>query len=55
MRSAYMSKIRRLLGDDKAEMFDTLYGRRSGFLHDGSGRGSLGDAADAALEIVCLP
>jgi hypothetical protein len=51
VRSAYKSKIKQLFGDDKADKFDALYGLRSNFLHDGSGRGSLGDAADAALEI----
>jgi len=51
VRSAYMSKIRQLIGDDKAKKFDALYHRRSNFLHDGRGRGTLGDAADAALEI----
>jgi hypothetical protein len=51
VRSAYTSKIRQLIGDDKAKKFDALYSRRSNFLHDGSGRGTLGDAADAALEI----
>jgi hypothetical protein len=51
VRSAYTSKIKRLIGDDKAKKFDALYVRRSNFLHDGSGRGTLGDAADAALEI----
>jgi hypothetical protein len=51
VRSAYTSKIRQLIGDDKAKKFDALYSRRSNFLHDGSGRGTLGDAADAAQEI----
>jgi hypothetical protein len=51
VRSAYTSKIKQLIGDDKAKTFDALYGRRSNFLHDGGGRGTLGDAADAALEI----
>jgi hypothetical protein len=51
VRSAYMSKIKELLGDAKAEQFDALYGRRSNFLHDGEGRGSFGEAAQAALEI----
>jgi hypothetical protein len=51
VRSAYTSKIRQLIGNDKAQEFDALYGRRSNFLHDGGGRGTLGDAADAALEI----
>ena len=51
MRSAYTSKIRQLIGDDKAKKFLALYSRRSNFLHDGGGRATLGDAADAALEI----
>jgi len=51
VRSAYMSKIRQLIGHDKAKKFDALYEQRSNFLHDGRGRGTLGDAADAALEI----
>jgi hypothetical protein len=51
VRSAYTSKIKQLIGDDKAKKFDALYERRSNFLHNGSGRGTLGDAADAALEI----
>ncbi len=49
MRSAYKSKIKQLFGDDKADKFDALYGLRSNFLHDGSGRDSLGDAADACV------
>src|SRR5262245_31018591 len=51
VRSAYMSKIRQLIGIEKAKKFDALYERRSNFLHDGKGRGTLGNAADAALEI----
>jgi len=51
VRSAYMSKIRQLIGNDKAKKFDDLYDRRSNFLHDGRGRGILSDAADAALDI----
>ena len=51
VRSAYKSKIKQLFGDDKADKFDALYGLRSNFLHDGSGRDSLGDAADATLEM----
>ena len=51
VRSAYTSRIKQLIGDDKAKKFDGLYLRRSNFLHDGNGRGTLGDAADAALEI----
>jgi len=51
VRSAHKSKIKQLFGDDKADKFDALYGLRSNFLHDGCGRDSLGDAADATLEI----
>ena len=51
VRSVYKSKIKQLIGDDKAKKFEALYDQRSKFLHDGSGRGTLGDAADAALEI----
>jgi hypothetical protein len=46
-----MSKIRQLLDNDRANAFDALYKRRSKFLRDGSGQGTSGDAADAALEI----
>jgi hypothetical protein len=51
VRSAYMSKIKHLLGNDEAKRFDALYGRRSDLLHDGAGRGVLGEAANAALDI----
>lgn len=51
VRSAYMSKIKQLLGNDKAKRFDALYRQRSDFLHDGAGRGTLGEAANAALGI----
>jgi hypothetical protein len=52
VRSAYMSKIKLLLCDDKAKGFAALYVQRSEFLHDGKGRGTLGEAANAALEIA---
>jgi hypothetical protein len=51
VRSAYMSKIRRLLTSDTAKQFDDLYAQRSNFLHDGRGRGMLGDPANRAFEI----
>jgi len=51
VRSACKSRIKQLIGNDKAKEFETLYGQRSDFLHDGKGRGTLGAAADAALEI----
>jgi hypothetical protein len=51
VRRAYMSKIRQLIGEEKAKKFDALYDRRSNFLHDGRGRGTLHDASVAALEV----
>ena len=51
VRSAYMSKISQLLGVNKAKKFEALYGLRSNFLHDGTGRGTLGEAAHGAFEI----
>jgi hypothetical protein len=51
VRSAYMSKIKQLIGDDKAKQFETIYEQRSKFLHDGAGRGALGAPSDAALEL----
>jgi hypothetical protein len=39
VRTAYMSKIRQLIGDDKAKKFDALYDRRSKFLHAAAGAG----------------
>jgi hypothetical protein len=51
VRSAYMSKIKRLLGNDNAKTFDELYRRRSNFLHEGAERGTLGEAANTALKI----
>ena len=51
VRGAYMSNLRRLLGDEKAKQFDALYRRRSKFLHEGNGRGTFDAPAAAALEI----
>jgi hypothetical protein len=51
VRRAFMSKITQLLGADKARQFDGLYAKRSTFLHDGAGRGTLGQAADAAFAL----
>jgi hypothetical protein len=51
VRSAYKAKIKQLLGDDKVKQFDDLYEKRSKFLHDGNGRGTLDAAADTALEL----
>jgi hypothetical protein len=51
VRSAYTSKIKRLLGDGNAKRFEGLYERRSDFLHDGRGRGTLGEDVNVALDI----
>jgi hypothetical protein len=51
VRSSCLSKIKQLIGDDKAKQFETIYDQRSKFLHDGAGRGTLGAPADAALEL----
>jgi hypothetical protein len=51
VRSACRSKIKQLIGDDKAKQFDTIYDQRSKFLHDGAGRGTLDGPAAEALEI----
>jgi hypothetical protein len=51
VRSAYMSKIKQLIGDDKAKQFDTLYNKRSNFLHNGEGRGTLDRPAEEALDL----
>jgi hypothetical protein len=52
VRSAYMSKFRRLVGGQKANEFDELYNLRSKFLHEGLGRGKLLQPATAALNLA---
>jgi hypothetical protein len=52
VRSAYMSKFRQLLNDNKAGEFDELYKLRSKFLHDGFGRGNLLISANAAMDLA---
>jgi hypothetical protein len=52
VRGAYMSRIKSLLGDEKARQFDALYEKRSKFLHDGIGRGKMGSPAEKALHIA---
>jgi hypothetical protein len=52
VRSAYTSQIKRRIGDEKAKNFEALYDQRSKFLHDGAGRGTMGAAAIAVLEIA---
>jgi hypothetical protein len=51
-RSAYMSKFRRLLGRQQAREFEELYDLRSKFLHEGLGRGSFQESADAAFNLA---
>jgi hypothetical protein len=48
---ACRSKIKKLIGDDKAKKFDALYGQRSKLLHEGTGRGKLDAPAADALEL----
>jgi hypothetical protein len=50
-RRAYMSKIRQRLGNEEAKRFDELYTLRSSFLHEGKGRGTLGQAAQEVFEL----
>jgi hypothetical protein len=52
VRSACRDKIKALLGAGDWRVFDTLYGQRSKFLHEGAEAGALGDAAERALEIA---
>jgi hypothetical protein len=52
VRSAYISKFRRLLGGQKAKEFEELYNLRSKFLHEGLGRGSFQEPADAAFNLA---
>jgi ribosomal protein S13 len=52
LRHAYMTKIRTRLDEASAKKFDELYQMRSGFVHDGKGRGDLNVAAGEALEIA---
>jgi hypothetical protein len=52
LRQAYMTKFRALRSQAEATAFDELYGKRSKLVHDGLGRGELGDAANAALQLA---
>jgi hypothetical protein len=51
VRSACLSKVKQLLGKDKAKQFEDLYDKRSAFLHNGAGRGTLDAAAEKTLEL----
>jgi hypothetical protein len=51
IRQSYMAKIRRLLSEDDARAFDTLYRQRGELVHDGLGRGKLLNAASQALDL----
>ena len=51
IRSAYMAKIRKLIGNDVAKKFDGLYAQRSKLVHEGIGRGTVGGSGAEALEI----
>ncbi len=52
LRQAYMTRLRARLDEESAKRFDELYQRRSGFVHDGKGRGDLQAAAGEARQIA---
>lgn len=52
IRNAYMTKITALLGSSIARRFDALYVKRSKYVHDGLGRGSLTAEAEEAGKIA---
>ncbi len=52
IRQAYMEKLRSLLGDQDANLFDKLYSSRSAFVHEGRGRGALEQLANDAHSIA---
>lgn len=47
-----MTKIRSLCSNAEATEFDKLYEKRSRLVHEGIGRGELGEAANAALRLA---
>lgn len=51
LRQAYLTKIKTLLDDQRADAFDQLYVLRSKFLHEGKGRGDLRGKIGEAREI----
>jgi len=52
IRQSYMTKIRSLCSNAEATEFDKLYEKRSRLVHEGIGRGELGEAANAALRLA---
>lgn len=52
VRSAYMAKIRSLLGNTDAKQYDALYVDRGKYVHDGLLRGTLGSKATEALDLA---
>ena len=52
LRQSYLRKFRSHKMEDQAKKFDQLYQLRSKFVHDGLGRGDLGQASDDALELA---
>lgn len=52
LRQSYMGKFRTLVSDEAAIAFDCLYGQRSKLVHDGFGRGQLGEANNEALDLA---
>jgi hypothetical protein len=49
---AYRNKFRTLRSTAEAKVFDDLYRKRSKLVHEGVGRGQLGEAADTALKLA---
>jgi hypothetical protein len=49
---AYRTKFRTLRSKAEATAFDDLYRKRSKLVHEGRGRGQLGEAADTALKLA---
>ena len=52
VRLAYRTKFRTLRSKAEAKAFADLYNKRSKLVHDGLGRGELGEAANEALQLA---
>ena len=52
VRQGYMTKLHALFDRKRAREFDELYARRSGFVHNGIGRGSFVEDAPRARQIA---
>ena len=52
IRASYLAKISSLIDTPTAKEFDGLYQKRSGYVHDGKGRGQIGASFDRSLDIA---